>query len=43
MLRAMTDPLAPLLERAIALATSAHHGQRDEAGEPYILHPRSST
>ena len=26
------------LERAIALAVSAHHGQRDKAGRPYILH-----
>lgn len=27
------------LERAIAIATSAHLGQVDKAGEPYILHP----
>ncbi|MBF0369721.1 MAG: GTP pyrophosphokinase [Magnetococcales bacterium] len=27
------------LERAIAIATSAHAGQLDKAGEPYILHP----
>jgi len=26
------------LERAIALAVNAHHGQRDKAGAPYILH-----
>jgi len=26
------------LERAIALASSAHFGQRDKAGLPYILH-----
>lgn len=27
------------LERAIALAASAHAGQVDKAGSPYILHP----
>ena len=27
------------LERAIAIAASAHAGQTDKAGEPYILHP----
>ena len=27
------------LEDAITLATKAHHGQVDKAGEPYILHP----
>lgn len=27
------------LERAIALAASAHSGQRDKAGKPYIFHP----
>lgn len=27
------------LERAIAIATAAHQGQRDKAGQPYILHP----
>lgn len=27
------------LERAIAIAATAHAGQRDKAGQPYILHP----
>jgi len=27
------------LERAIALAADAHQGQKDKAGQPYILHP----
>jgi len=27
------------LEKAIAIAVSAHAGQRDKAGRPYILHP----
>lgn len=27
------------LERAIAIAASAHAGQEDKAGQPYILHP----
>lgn len=26
------------LERAIALAAQAHEGQKDKAGEPYVLH-----
>ncbi|WP_164007555.1 GTP pyrophosphokinase [Pyxidicoccus trucidator] len=29
----------PTLEDALALAVQAHHGQRDKAGQPYILHP----
>ncbi|MFH1136041.1 MAG: GTP pyrophosphokinase [Pseudomonadota bacterium] len=29
----------PSLEDAIVLATLAHHGRKDEAGQPYILHP----
>ncbi|MFP2962710.1 GTP pyrophosphokinase [Myxococcus sp. 1LA] len=29
----------PALEDAIALAVAAHHGQRDKAGQTYILHP----
>lgn len=29
----------PTLEDAIALAVAAHQGQRDKAGQPYILHP----
>lgn len=27
------------LERAIAIAAAAHAGQKDKAGNPYILHP----
>jgi len=28
-----------LLEKAIEIATEAHRGQTDRAGQPYILHP----
>ena len=28
-----------LLEKAIAIAVEAHHGQKDRYGVPYILHP----
>lgn len=28
-----------MLSKAINLATDAHNGQKDKAGEPYILHP----
>src|SRR5688500_12273855 len=28
----------PTLEDAIALAVEAHRGQREQAGQPYILH-----
>jgi len=27
------------LEKALLLAIQAHHGQKDKAGKPYILHP----
>jgi len=30
---------APLLEDAVELAVKWHRGQKDKAGEPYILHP----
>jgi (p)ppGpp synthase/HD superfamily hydrolase len=29
----------PTLERAIEIAASAHAGQLDKAGQPYVLHP----
>lgn len=29
----------PTLEKAIALAATAHSGQTDKAGQPYVLHP----
>ena len=29
----------PTLERAIEIAATAHAGQRDKAGQPYIFHP----
>lgn len=35
----MTDAPVPGLEDAIALAVQAHRGQRDKAGQTYILHP----
>jgi (p)ppGpp synthase/HD superfamily hydrolase len=28
-----------LLEKAILIAANAHQGQKDKAGQPYILHP----
>lgn len=31
--------MPPTLERAIEIAASAHAGQVDKAGQPYILHP----
>jgi (p)ppGpp synthase/HD superfamily hydrolase len=31
--------LNDLLERAIGIAVNAHQGQRDDSGEPYVLHP----
>jgi GTP diphosphokinase / guanosine-3',5'-bis(diphosphate) 3'-diphosphatase len=30
-----------ILQRAIMIAMSAHAGQKDKAGEPYIIHPMS--
>lgn len=36
--QAMTDT-RQALEEAISLALSAHSGQRDKGGNPYILHP----
>jgi (p)ppGpp synthase/HD superfamily hydrolase len=35
----MEAPTMPTLEDAIALAVEAHRGQRDKAGQTYILHP----
>jgi guanosine-3',5'-bis(diphosphate) 3'-pyrophosphohydrolase len=35
----MDDFNMPTLERAISIATEAHAGQVDKAGQPYILHP----
>jgi guanosine-3',5'-bis(diphosphate) 3'-pyrophosphohydrolase len=29
----------PTIERAIEIAATAHTGQRDKAGQPYIFHP----
>lgn len=37
MMMSDTKPIG--LEDAIALAVTAHDGQKDKAGEPYILHP----
>jgi len=34
-----TDPSPSALDEAILLATTAHRGQVDKAGAPYILHP----
>lgn len=33
----MNGPL--LLEKALDIATQAHHGQKDRSGYPYIFHP----
>lgn len=33
------EPPVSGLEEAISLAVSAHKGQKDKAGNPYILHP----
>lgn len=27
------------IEKALQIAAKAHEGQKDKAGEPYILHP----
>lgn len=34
-----TNAMKENLETAIALAVKAHQGQRDKAGNPYVLHP----
>lgn len=34
-----TYTLAELLDKALLIATTAHKGQTDKAGMPYILHP----
>jgi (p)ppGpp synthase/HD superfamily hydrolase len=33
-----SPPAPPALEDAIALAVEAHRGQREKAGQPYVLH-----
>jgi (p)ppGpp synthase/HD superfamily hydrolase len=33
------DMEEPEIEKAVALALEVHRGQKDKAGEPYILHP----
>ncbi len=35
----MTAPQTDLIERALAIALTAHRGQVDKANAPYILHP----
>ncbi|MBQ7734133.1 MAG: HD domain-containing protein [Synergistaceae bacterium] len=30
---------SPLINKAIDIAYSAHHGQKDKSGRPYFLHP----
>jgi (p)ppGpp synthase/HD superfamily hydrolase len=37
--KGVSEDAMPKLEDAIALAVSAHRGQFDKAGQPYILHP----
>jgi len=36
---AAASPKPPTLQDAIALAVEAHKDQRDQSGQPYILHP----
>lgn len=36
---AMPQATESLLEKALEVALKAHRGQRDKAGQPYILHP----